>query len=220
MQENRLSLYCLKYAESFLPESMVFVGGDGEKKVPISFVIYLIQTESANILVDPGCDSLPGFEMRYSSSPTAVLEQVGLSTDDITDIVITHAHHDHIEAVKYFPNAVIHITEAEYPSGRKYIPQSSKVHIFEKEYALHPQIRLVEWGGHSKGSVVVELEAGETIHLLAGDECYTQENITQKRCTGTFCNKEKATEFVEKYSAFQYCVHTCHDNALKTERII
>ena len=220
MQENKLSLYCLKYAESSLPESMVFVGGDGEKKVPISFVIYLIQTENANILVDPGCDSLPGFEMRYSSPPSAVLEQVGLSTDDITDIVITHAHHDHIEAVKYFPNAVIHITEAEYPSGRKYIPQSSKVHIFEKEYALHPQIRLVEWGGHSKGSVVVELEAGETIHLLAGDECYTQENITQKRCTGTFCNKEKATEFVEKYSAFQYCVHTCHDNALKTERII
>ena len=220
MQENKLSLYCLKYAESSLPESMVFVGGDGEKKVPISFVIYLIQTENANILVDPGCDSLPGFEMRYSSPPSAVLEQVGLSTDDITDIVITHAHHDHIEAVKYFPNAVIHITEAEYPSGRNYIPESCKVHIFEKEYALHPQIRLVEWGGHSKGSVVVELEAGETIHLLAGDECYTQENITQKRCTGTFCNKEKATEFVEKYSAFQYCVHTCHDNALKTERII
>lgn len=220
MQKDDLSLYCLKYAESDLRESMVFVGGNEDKRIPISFVIYLIQTENANILVDPGCDTLPGFEMRYSSPPAAVLEQVGLSTDDITDIVITHAHHDHIEAVKYFPNAVIHITEAEYPSGRKYIPQSCKVHIFEKEYALHPQIRLVEWGGHSKGSVVVELEAGETIHLLAGDECYTKENIIQKRCTGTFCNQEKAMEFVEKYSDSMYCVHTCHDISLKTERII
>ena len=220
MQKENLSLYCLKYAESTLPESMVFVGGSKEKRIPISFVLYLIQTENANILVDAGCDTLPGFEMRYFASPATVLQAVGLTADDITDVVITHSHHDHIEAVKYFTNAVIHITASEYPSGKKYIPESFKVHIFEKEYAIYPGVRFVEWGGHSKGSVVVEVEAGDKIHLLAGDECYTQENIAQKRCTGTFCNKEKATEFVKKYSAFQYCVHTCHDNALKTERII
>ena len=220
MQENKLSLYCLKYAESFLPESMVFAGGDGEKKIPISFVIYLIQTEKANILLDPGCDTLPGFQMRYSSPPAAVLAQVGLSAEDITDIVITHAHHDHIEAVKYYPDAVVHITASEYQSGKTYIPESCRVHIFEKEYALHPKIRIVEWGGHAKGSAVVEVETEGKIHLLAGDECYTQENIAQKRCTGAFYCKEKAIEFVEKYSDPTYCVHTCHDISLQTESII
>ncbi len=220
MQENKLSLYCLKYAESFLSESMVFAGGDEKKKMPISFVIYLIQTGNANILVDPGCDSLPGFQMRYSSPPATILEQVGLSVDDITDVIITHSHHDHIEAVKYYPNAVIHITASEYQSGKKYITESCKVHVFEKEYVLHPQIRIVEWGGHAKGSAVVEVGTEGKIHLLAGDECYTQENITQKRCTGSSCNKERSTEFVEKYSDNMYCVHTCHDISLKTERII
>ena len=215
-----LSLYCLKYAESTLPESMVFAGGDKSKKIPISFASYLIQTENANILVDPGCDHLPGFEMRYISSPADVLQAVGLTADDITDVIVTHSHHDHIEAVKYFPKAVIHITALEYPSGRKYIPQSLKVNVFEKAYSLHPQVRLVQWGGHSHGSAVVEIEAESVIHVLVGDECYSQENITQKRCTGTFCNQEKATEFVEKYSDSMYCVHTCHDIALKTERIV
>lgn len=220
MKKDDLSLYCLKYAESFLPENMVFDGGDKEKKIPISFAAYLIQTETANILVDPGCDSLPGFDMCYFSSPGSVLEQVGLTNDDITDVVITHSHHDHIEAVKYFPNAVIYITAPEYQSGKKYIPESCKVHIFEKEYALRPRIRLVEWGGHAKGSAVVEVETGETIHLLAGDECYTQENIRKKRCTGSHCNKDNAERFVEKYGAPVYCVHTCHDISLKTGRII
>lgn len=220
MPKDDLSLYCLKYAESTLRESMVFVGGNEAKRIPISFVIYLIQTENTNILVDPGCDTLPGFEMHYLSSPVSVLERVGLTADDITDVVITHSHHDHIEAVKYYPNAVIHVTASEYQSGKRYIPESCKVHIFEKEYALHPQVHLVEWGGHAKGSAVVEVKAGETIHLLAGDECYTRENITQKRCTGSFYDQERAAEFVEKYSDSMYRVHTCHDISLKTEKII
>jgi len=32
-----MTVYCLKYAESTLPESMVFDGGSREKKIPIAF---------------------------------------------------------------------------------------------------------------------------------------------------------------------------------------
>ena len=210
----------IEYGKSVLPETMVFENGKKDVFHEIVFKVYLIKIDDKLILADAGCETMPGFVMRDFIGTVKALEKINIHPSDITDVLITHSHHDHIEAVKYFSNAVIHITASEYPSGKKYIPESFKVHIFEKEYAIYPGVRFVEWGGHSKGSVVVEVEAGDKIHLLAGDECYTQENIAQKRCTGTFCNKEKATEFVEKYSAFQYCVHTCHDNALKTERII
>ena len=60
----------------------------------------------------------------------------------------------------------------------------------------------------------------DTIHILAGDECYTNVNIDKKICTGTFYNKEKSLESIEKYSNKKYRVHTCHDISLKTERII
>ena len=53
----------IKYAESTLPESAVFQGGRTEKRVPITFVIYLIVTKNRRILVDAGCDTMPGFEM-------------------------------------------------------------------------------------------------------------------------------------------------------------
>ena len=219
MSDN-LSLYCVKYAESELPENLVFCGGDKNKKIPISFAVYLIKTKDKNILIDAGCETMPGFVMRKFVSPVSALKKQGLSAEDITDVIITHSHHDHIEAVKYFDRATIHISKLSLKSGRKYIPEGFKVSPFEKEFLLTPQIKIIEWGGHAKGSAIVEIKAEDAIHILAGDECYTNQNIKNKICTGAFFDKEKATEFIEKYSDKKYRVHTCHDISLKTERIL
>ena len=220
MLNNNLLVYCLKYAESVLSESMAFDGGSKDKQIPISFAVYLIRTKDKNILVDTGCNTMPGFEMKRYFSPIFVLRQMGFSSKDITDIIITHSHHDHIEAVKYFENAVIHISKSEYENAKKYIPNDFKVLIFEKEYDVTPQIKILECGGHAKGSSIVEIKTYDNIHILAGDECYTNENIKNKICTGSFFDKEKLMEFIEKYSNENYRVHTCHDISLKTERII
>ena len=143
-----------------------------------------------------------------------------MSADDITDLVITHSHHDHIAATHHFKNAVVHISKAAYVNGKKYIPADMQVHIFNGGFDLTEQIKIVEWGGHSAGSSFVEITLDNKIHILTGDECYTNKNITDKICTGSFFCKEKATEFVHKFSNAKYCVHTCHDISLKTERII
>lgn len=211
---------CLKYAQSTLPERMVFAGGAAEKRTPISFAIYCIQTEGRNILVDAGCDTMPGFEMEWISSPAAVLQAAGLTAKDITDVIITHSHHDHIDGVKHFENAVIHITKTEYEKGKAYIPAHIPVNILEGEFALQPGIRMVPWGGHASGSAIVEVAFGDEIHVFAGDECYTNANITEKIPTGACANPEKARKFIETYSKKPYIVHTCHDISIKTQRII
>ncbi len=220
MSEKTLSLYCLKYAQSVLPQSMAFYGGSQEKAIPISFAFYLIKTQDKNILVDAGCDYMPGFVMEKYYSPAFVLRQAGLSSQQITDVIITHAHHDHIEALRHFKNAALHITKQEYLNGKKYIPNDMTVNIIGGEYEIAPQVRIIEWGGHSLGSAIVEITSEENIHLLAGDECYINDCITRKIPTGTFENFDKSTEFVEKFSNKKYRVHTCHDISLKTEKIL
>lgn len=220
MTNRDISVYCLKYAESLLSESMIFDGGDDKKQIPISFAIYLIKCGGRNILVDAGCNTMPGFEMKNFCSPTFVLSQIGLSAEDITDVIITHAHHDHIEAVKHFHNAVIYISNLEYEEGKQYIPDSFKVVTFEKEYSITSEIKIIECGGHSKGSSIVKVKTDNITHVFAGDECYTDANIENKICTGSFTNKENAIRFIEKYSSNEYRVHTCHDIKLKTEMII
>ena len=186
MLKNNLSVYCIKYAESVLSENMIFDGGSAENKIPISFAIYLIKSGDKNILVDVGCNTMPGFYMEKFYSPIFVLRKTGLSADDITDVIITHSHHDHIEAVKHFKKAVIHITETEYINGKNYIPDNFNVNVLSGEYNIVPQVKVIECGGHSIGSSIVEIKMQDTIHILAGDECYTNANLEKKICTGSF----------------------------------
>lgn len=179
----------------------------------------LIKDEGRNILVDAGCDIMPGFEMKRHYSPAFVLRTLDLSPDDITDVIITHSHHDHIEALRRFGNAVLHITKKEYENGKNYIPQNMKLNLFDGEYLLG-NVKVTECGGHSEGSAIVEIAKENIIHILAGDECYTDANVETKICTGSYFCKENSLEFIRKYSEEKYNVHTCHDISLKTERII
>ena len=213
-------VYCLKYAESVLPESMVFAGGSRETKIPISFAIYCICIGNRKILVDAGCDTMPGFVVKDFVSPVCVLSQIGLCANEITDVIITHAHHDHVACVKHFENAVIHITEEALPGAEKYIPDGRQINAISADYEIAKGITVLPVGGHAKGSAIIAISAEDGIHILAGDECYTNANITEKRCTGSFVNKENAQAFIEKYSHSRYNVHTCHDISLKTERIL
>ena len=221
MEKNeKLSLFCVKYGQTVLPESMVFPDGNNDVAVPITLCVYCIRTDSRNILVDAGCDTMPGYVVTDHISPAQAIQGIGLSAEQITDVVITHAHHDHIEAVKHFHNATVYISSGAYEKGRKYIPHCMQVVLFDESLQLTPIVRMREWGGHAKGSSIVEITDGAYIHVLAGDECYTTDNITQKRPTGSFVDPVKAMEFVETYSKRPYRVHTCHDISLKTEKII
>lgn len=215
-----LSLYCLKYAESVLPESMVFCGGNSDKNLPISFAVYLIKTENRNILVDAGCDTMPGFDMKKFYSPSFVLREVGLNSDDITDVVITHAHHDHIEGIKHFRNATVHITKEEYEGGKKYIMENAKINIIDNEYKIADEIKMLKIGGHSAGSAIVEIAYNNIIYVIAGDECYSDKCITQKITTGAYYNFDKSRNFIEKYSASKYKVLSMHDINIKNKKII
>ncbi len=174
---------------------------------PISLTVYLIQTEDRKILVDAGCDTMPGFDLSWHKSPPLALkEQTGISADEITDVIVTHAHHDHIEAVRHFKNAVVHIQRWEYEHGKKHIPDGMKINLFEEECTVAPGVRAVCWGGHSPGSSVVEI--GKTV--IVGDECYSVQCIEKQIPTGASKNPEQSKKFIEYYRE-GWEILTCHD---------
>ena len=212
-----IELFCIKYADSTLKENLAFLGGSAEKEIPITFCVYLLKTDGRNILVDAGCDTMPGFVMRKFFSPAFLLRQFDLSADEIDDVVITHAHHDHIEAINHFKNATVHITKTELDRAKRHLSEGAKIDLIEKDFYLADGVKVVGVGGHSLGSVIVQIETENGTVILCGDECYTNENIEKKIPTGTTENPEKSREFVEKYSGYR--VFTCHDKTLKTEKV-
>ena len=199
------------YARSTLPENMAFRNGDKSRAVPIDFIIYYIETDDKRILIDAGCDTMPGFEMRDFIGPVKALENAGIDKDGITDLIITHAHHDHIEGVSHFGKAVIHIQKDEYEEGRRYIPEGFDVNIFKDSFSVCKNVEIIKIGGHSKGSCIVEIKDKDKKYVVCGDECYVRRCLDEKIPTGASFSHEKSREFIEKYSSSEYLVLLCHE---------
>lgn len=207
------------YGETTLPEDMVKVGGDCEKHYPIVFGLYHIRAGEKQILIDAGCDTMPGFEMRNFISPKEALKTIGVRAEKITDVVITHAHHDHIDGVRHFPNAVIHIQEDEYQDGKAYIPDGFRVHTFQERCIVADCVEVEKVGGHSKGSCIAKLTMDGEHVVFCGDECYLRLCFEEKVPTGTSCRPEISRKFVETYASDAYRTLLSHDPEMKNGRI-
>ena len=201
----------IEYGRSVLGEHMIFANGNEKKEREIVFKIYLIKTDKKIILVDAGCETMPGFVMKDFIGTLQALKNIDIMPEDITDILITHSHHDHIECVKYFPDSLIHIQRDEYESGKEYIPDDFNVNIFETEFSVSEHVKILKIGGHSKGSCIVEIKKDGKNYIIAGDECYIRECLTKKIPTGSSYDCQASMEFIEKYSDNMYTVLLCHD---------
>lgn len=208
---KKMNIIPIQYAESVLPECMIWKGGAADKTRPIVFRVFLIRTEDRTILVDAGCETMPGFDMKHFIGPIRALANIGIKTDDITDLVITHAHHDHIACASRFGNAVVYIQKDEYEIGRDYLQGCRRIVTFDDGYTVCGGVTIRTIGGHSIGSCIVEIDGGTNLYVITGDECYLQLCLDRHLQTGASCNEEKSRAFIETYSADCYITLTCHD---------
>lgn len=98
-------------------------------EVEMAANILLLQSDGKKILVDAGSGDGFGEGCGWL---IANLQNIGISPSDITDIVITHAHCDHVGGMTdkngtiLFPNADIHISQPEYDFWMSPNPDFSK----------------------------------------------------------------------------------------------
>lgn len=201
----------LEYGKSVLSEKMIFINGRENIFREIVFKVYLIKTDKKLILVDAGCETMPGFIMRDFIGTVHALKNINVTPEEITDVIITHSHHDHIECVKYFKNAVIHIQVDEYESGKEYVPDNFKMNIFNDDFSVCKNVKIVKIGGHSKGSCIVEIANESGIYVIVGDECYLRECLEKGIPTGSSYSKKASKDFIKKYSDTSYKILLSHD---------
>ena len=181
------------------------------KKLWLPVSAYLIEHPKGLILVDTGCDTMPGFIMNKYILPDEALRSQGVSPNDITDVIITHSDHDHIDGVHHFKNAVIYIQEDEYIRGEAYIPKDFTVKTFKEKIKVADCIDVIKIGGHQKGSCIVEFNYNCTCNVIVGDECYSYYNIRNKIPTASTCNIKNSQAFIEKYANGYYELLLMHE---------
>lgn len=210
-----MKITVFKYGEALYPEERILAGRNPGNSIPMPFCFYLIEKDDRIILVDAGCEGEKRYNMYAYEPPVELLKEYGVNSDDVTDIIVTHAHFDHIEGVNYYKNAVIHIQKDEYANGASYIKDDAKVDLFEDELALFDDVIVKRYGGHSIGSSIVY--AGE--YLLCGDECYFYRNFEEKIRVGNSRLPERSQKFVEEYGSGKYKPLLFHDEGIMPGKV-
>jgi glyoxylase-like metal-dependent hydrolase (beta-lactamase superfamily II) len=120
-QPGHYKVYAIRFASMAHPTAISMWADKGPDKdsVKIDFSIWLIRGDNGkNVLVDAGFQNDIGeakeFEVVNFVRPDSVLAKLGLKAVDITDIVLSHPHWDHIDGVGLFPNAHVWIQKEDY----------------------------------------------------------------------------------------------------------
>src|SRR3984893_770232 len=117
-QSPGYSIQAIRYASSpGFPVSELVIGALKDEKVDIAMVIWLIRGGGHNILFDSGFHReswLKEFPMNDFLRPDEAVKLAGVKPEEITDIVISHAHWDHLGGIDLFPKAIVWIQKGEY----------------------------------------------------------------------------------------------------------
>lgn len=157
----------------------------------------LIQYKGKNLLIDAGVGNgkftekqLRNYGVEEQSKIDDSLKELGLTTEDIDIVLMTHLHFDHAcgltkwqndELVSTFPHAKIMASQIEWDEMREpnirsantywkenWKPIIGQVQTFEEELEVMPGITMFHTGGHSEGHAIIRLtQAGETIIHMA-----------------------------------------------------
>jgi glyoxylase-like metal-dependent hydrolase (beta-lactamase superfamily II) len=111
--QNVYEVYAIEYAKdsSRTPLSDVAIGAQSKDSVTFSYYVWYLKGDNGRrILVDTGFldDSTRATEsFSYYQRPDRALERINVNADDITDVIITHPHWDHIDGLDLFAKATV-----------------------------------------------------------------------------------------------------------------
>lgn len=111
-QQANYDVYAVKFAGTAHPWSVADWAFNAPKKdsIAIDFMVWLIKGKNGkNILLDAGfLNDLPDaadFGIVNYSRPDSMVLQAGIKPEEVTDIILSHPHWDHIDGISLFPNA-------------------------------------------------------------------------------------------------------------------
>jgi glyoxylase-like metal-dependent hydrolase (beta-lactamase superfamily II) len=120
-QAVNYQVYALKFASRTHPApiSQLAMNGPDNDSVNLFFIVWLIKGSNAkNILVDAGflndVEEAKDFDVTNYIRPDSMLLRINLRPEDITDIILTHPHWDHLDGVALFPNAHVWIQKEDF----------------------------------------------------------------------------------------------------------
>jgi len=198
-------VYAVRYATApgFAVSSLV-AGADPTRTLDIPFMIWVLKGPAGrNVLVDAGSYHGSVFErwtLTGVVNPSEAIARVGLKPDDITDVIITHVHWDHVNGADLFPKARVWIQREEYahhiddqgkPLDRAIaaddasmlaaIGRAGRLTLVDGDAReILPGITVYTGGKHTFAAQYVGVRTSAGTVVVASDNVYLYENLEKR----------------------------------------
>jgi glyoxylase-like metal-dependent hydrolase (beta-lactamase superfamily II) len=185
----------------------------------MDYFFWVARSPARTVVVDTGFSpaggAARGRTMLLDTVPA--LRAAGLTPDAVAQVVLTHAHYDHIGGLPVFTQAEVLMTRDEYdfwtgPMGRRgqfahtteegelshlrELREAGRLTLTGRTRQVAPGIELTQVGGHTPGQAVVTVATGAGPVILASDAVHYYEELERDRPFSTVAN------LAEMYAAF------------------
>ena len=190
------------------------IGAPASEKIDTIYAVWLVRGAGHNILFDSGFHRERWFKEWTITDyirPDEAVKLAGLQPDQITDVVISHAHWDHMGGIDLFPKATIWIQREEfrYYTGEAWQPggqhggidpddvralaklnTEGRVRFVDGDnIEILPGIRAYTGARHTYASQYLRFE-GNPPFVLASDNVYLWRNLAEHKPSATFSESD------------------------------
>lgn len=192
------------------PVASMVIGAPKDEKIDTVYIIWLIRGGGRNILFDSGFHRERYFREWTITDyvrPDEAVRLAGVKPEEITDVVISHAHWDHLGGIDLFPKATVWIQKDEfrYYTGEAWQPNGQhegidpddvqqlvrlntegRLHLVDGDNVeIFPGIRAYTGGRHTFASQYLRID-GHPPFVLASDNIYLYRNLAEHKPSATF----------------------------------
>jgi glyoxylase-like metal-dependent hydrolase (beta-lactamase superfamily II) len=186
------------------PVRGLVAGADSSRRLDIAMMVWVLRAEDKVVLVDAGFYR-EKFVSRWQPAdfltPSDAVGLLGIRPEDVTDIIITHVHWDHLDGADLFPRARVWIQRQEYehhmaPDGTvrdraldpddalmlARIRDAGRLALVDGDAReILPGITVYTGGRHTFASQYAAVRTPAGTVVIASDNAYLYENLERAR---------------------------------------
>ena len=165
-----------------------------DRELAMDYFVWVARNADRTVLIDCGFNEGSGArrDRTMLCPPVEALRQVGVGAAEVSQLVVTHAHYDHIGNLLSFPAARVVVADREFafwtsPLSRKplfmtsaeeadidalrQLSEAGRVAFVSGRASVAPGIEVVEIGGHTPGQLAVIVGTARGATVLPRTRC-------------------------------------------------
>jgi glyoxylase-like metal-dependent hydrolase (beta-lactamase superfamily II) len=198
-------VYAVRYATiPAFPVRALVAGADSTRRLDIAMTVWVLKGQGRTVLVDAGFYRDTFIQQWHPADfvrPSDAIAPLGIRPEDVTDVIISHVHWDHLDGADLFPRARIWVQRAEYayyvgangevlhrgidPLDAAMLARlraAGRVNLVEgDDREVLPGIRAYTGGRHTWASQYVTVSTRAGTVVVASDNLYLYENLERHR---------------------------------------